>query len=814
VLVLSGVGEDIHRLAISVSEMAAPQNGQMSALELSALAGVTPEQLAIIARAMQSGALPLPPLAQPANLPLKSAPINRAEAIAISAAGDADREEGELADEQEEHEHTYEHGALRAPPTGPRNKSQPPRGKSVRADALGQSVSDVPKSSSMQHVRQNAHHEGQNTLHTGTGKHGAASNHMTTIDRTHRYPQGHHRNALKSARRQKLSEFLHVMINAGFSQEQLASQVSNPDALRQMTVALGLHPYAPVSDPNPLPSVTNGIDSVRSSDQSLATHPKSIQKSAPAKPAGLDRSAYLAKLQAAKNKKPDTMPKPTTAKATTTLKALDATKISQPVVKAAIAPPKLSPGAKAAKDELLRQRLEALRAAKLTTPVNLPASLPRKIGPSTYSAPQPVDEHARSVISALTDINKAAEYTALMQGPPPESVAVPAFGKAALPMPAAKSTTGRSAPSSLPTVSTPGSNTTTVHSGLPGLFLTPTQQLPKYSQPDAVMPLQGVGKPALPDRQSVLGPPTKPLLRGGGGPQEQSPTHSTAAPSVLFGSRDSIDEQMIITVSDDEDDDDIMDISSSDREQSSSELNHDTRSKVAALHVNPARPGIHRSNTSPSAVTTAPNTPKTNAYNKKLQELEVLKQRLAEIELRKQAKTISKPDSPVVISTPAVQDHVHSVEPALPVLANELPRTDQAPTTATDIQSNPTTQDSAPLPIPDEVATIDEEQQTDDDDDDAMDMSDDATTVSSESVNDEYEPELESDSPAEPRVQPGAQQFQTDVEVTSIADDALSAHDEITPSQMVVADDQSATQQRSDGRQDVSLPFPDGCFSN
>ena len=95
-----------------------------------------------------------------------------------------------------------------------------------------------------------------------------------------------------------------------------------------------------------------------------------------------------------------------------------------------------------------------------------------------------------------------------------------------------------------------------------------------------------------------------------------------------------------------------------------------------------------------------------------------------------------------------------------------------------------------------------------------MDMSDDATTVSSESVNDEYEPELESDSPAEPHAQPEVQQSKNNVNAMPIADDDLSADDEIATSQMVVADHQLATHQRSDGQQDVSLPFRDDCFLN
>jgi hypothetical protein len=798
--------------------MAAPQNGQMSALELSALAGVTPEQLAIIARAMQSGALPLPPLAQPAYLPIKPAQPNttkRPEVNSISAAGDTDREEGELADEEEEHEHSLEHESARAPPTGPRNKSRPPRGKAMQADAAGQKVTDMPKSSSMQYVRQIADLRDKSLPRAGTGKHGATSNHMTSIDRTQRYAPGpHHRDVSKSARRQKLSEFLHVMFSAGFSQEQLASQVSNPNAFRQMTVALGLHPHASAPDSKPFSPIRGSIDSVRSPEKNVAILPKPVKKSGPVKPTGLDRSAYLAKLQAAKNKKADAVSKPATDKTTTAPKALDATGLSQSFEKAAVTPLKLSSSAKAAKDELLRQRLEAIRAAKVT---NVPASLPRKIGPSTYSAPQPMDEHARSVVSAIKNISRAAEYNTLMQEPLPDNVAVPAFGRAAIPM--TKSPTTKSAPhttASVSNVAAVGSNTSTVRSsfsGLPGLFLTSTQQLPKSSQSDVILSSHATSNTPLPEGQFVSGSPAKVPSRNGAGSSVQFPSHSIAAPSVLFGGRDPLDEPMIITVSDDEDDDDVMDISSSDREQSSSELNRDTKSNVAVLHVNPARPGLHRSNTSSSAVTTAPTTPKTDAYNKKIQELEVLKRRLAEIELRKQAKIIGKPDGGVVTSAPPVQDHTPPVEPTLPLLATRSPLVGVATTMDPDAENGPAMQEPAPLPNLDNDATMDEEEQTDDDDDDAMDMSDDATTVSSESVNDEYEPELEFDPPAGLHVQPKVQQSQDDIEASPFADNAVSAGDNIASSTTDAADHQLATHQRSVERQDVSLPSLHDCLS-
>jgi hypothetical protein len=661
----------------------------------------------------------------------------------------------------------------------------------------------------MQYGMQNANRD-QSILRVGTGKHGAVSNHMTAIDRRQRYAQVQRQSASKTARRQKLGEFLHVMFNAGFSQEQLASQVSNPNALRQMTVALGLHPHTSAPDSGNLDPVTIALDSVPSSNPTVAIQPKPVKKIAPAKPAGVDRSAYLAKLQAAKNKKADVVPKPAAAKAATAPKASSAMKASQPVEKTAIAPPKLSSDTKAAKDELLRQRLEAIRAAKVTTRAKTPASLPRKPGPSTDSVPQPVNGHAISVMTAMNDISQAAGYNSLTQGPLPDNVAVPAFGKVTLPT--AEPTPAKSAPSatSLPTIPPAKSNTATVHSsfsGLPGLFLTPTQLARNDSQPGVNAPLPGVGDIPRIEGQSGSGSPTRALPGAGALAQVQSPAHSA------FGSRDSVDEPMIITVSDDEDDDDDMDISSSDREQSSSELNRDPNSKIATPQANPARPGVHRSNTSSSAITTAPKTPKSDAYNKKLQELEVLKRRLAEIELRKQAKAVSKPDSAVVTSVPVAQDQSSSVEPAVLLPTIEPPKVDEATRTAPNTQSESTAQDSKPPPSPDNGAIMDDEQQTDGDDDDAMDMSDDATTVSSESVNDEYEPELESDSAAEVHVQPGVRQSVNYAEDAPVADNASSADDDIATSPMVDADHQSSTQQQSVERQDVSLPFLNDFYS-
>jgi hypothetical protein len=832
--------------------MATSQNAQMSALELSALAGVTPEQLAIIARAMQTGALPLPPLGQSGNqTPASTNPNTTKPAIVNGAVAfeDVDREEGEVADEVESHENNRGHEFLHPPPTGPRNTSMTQRCKTARADAVIHTTHEYQKPVAVVHAQQKTVPSDHSSSHGAFGKHGTAVQSMTPIDRKQRYGQAHRQHASKNAQRQRIGEFLHAMFNAGFSHEQLASQVSNPDALRQVTAAFGFQHFAsPPAQKSPssvdsIGEVTNGHD------KPLAMKPNSVKKAVQTKPTTIDRSAYLAKLQAAKNKKADAVSKSSVIKPP--IPSSEATKAIQPAQSAKVGAPQRStvaaanspkslPGAKAARDELLRQRLEAIRAAKATTRPSLRASLPQKIGPSTYSAAPNADEYARSIISAVSDIGKAAEYNLLAQEPLPDNIVVPAFGN----LPAAKAPAKLNSPAFGTVVSKPTPSSTKpsrdsnpvypVFSGLPGLFLTQAHQVQKSPQADAGN--QHVPRNTSPAGNSIMIPaanhgqePSVPVVaqvpketlpnespltmpsQNGAHLANQSPTAPVAIPSVHFGSRNPVDEPMIIQVSDDEDDDDIMDISSSDREQDSGEQKGATYSIVTALPANPARPNLHRSNTSSSAVTSTPNTPKNDAYNKKLQELEELKRRLAEIELRKQAKNVSKPDGASVAIAPALDNTISSPDNANPALVSVSQQASETETTPLAEPEESIVQGSDPSPSPhvadDEDTNARED--SDDEDDDAMDTSDDATTVSSESVNDEYEPELESDSAAESMLDGLPQHSHGDVEVALENSNALSNENNVASptSQIGNANAQPAAQQQDAQKQDVSLSF-------
>lgn len=388
--------------------MAFPPNSQMSALDLSALAGVTPEQLAIIARAMQSGALPFPPPpppsapAHPAYPPSSSqatGPIAPARPIAVqhqtanpqnglvSEDIEMGSEEGEVDEDIDTVERSGPPEFLRPPPTGPRNRSTTPRNKVSRTEAR-RLASQAANNTSTPRARPAATVEGTGSRHSSVGS------------------------------------FLKAMLDAGYSHDQLATQVSNPEAFRKLTSALGLS-VGPTSQAvsNPTPASQVAAQQVNAPKLAVAA-----KKPLPTKPgAPKDRSEYLAKLQAAKNKKSELPPNPVKPKPAT--QATNSPISSPPAQQSSST---AAANAKAAKDELLRKRLEAIMAAKAKK--SAVASSEQSAGKQSFATrvePSPVNgsSHGPGAVNldALTNLDYRTPYDS---DGPFQNVAVPSFAVA------------------------------------------------------------------------------------------------------------------------------------------------------------------------------------------------------------------------------------------------------------------------------------------------------------------------------------------------------------------------------------------------
>ena len=624
------------------------QNAPLPGMDMSALAGISPEQLAAIGRLFQTGALALPPqehqfLDVPAQVPTAASAPAQAPAAAphvpqISNATptqeediDTDKEEGEL-EEGEVDDTQTARGFLRPPPTGPRNRSSSPRGPqpNKRKQSPRLSVSNQPakksKKSQPQPTQVNVQN-GQTNVYVRAGKDEEA----------------------------KL--FVLQMVQSGYSFEDLAKEVDNQKPLIRLFHQLRL-PIPPKSASTKPPQSAN-ITAQRAQPHALTAQPvasEDLRKSsvakrpAPAKPT--NRNEYVARLQALKNKKADARTaQPASAKPVENVVApsdlAEQAKVSETNVATLAASAKPPTVGKAEdKTELARRRLEALKAQQaakqngalqqdvrvsMSSPITRPSAL------ATDSRP-PMSSPVRAGLGAgIADIPAKAEQMASIQQHPAQPAPAPV--------------------ASQPIVSPMPPTPSRSFSGLPGLFMfgASTHAVPATPIGQSVAPRDLTNQQA--SAPVMAQPPPQPIdLTANSKTLAATPTETpapltvprkrpvasdfndmSATPNVTkrpFGQSrgNSEDESLIIEVSEDEDEDVDMD---ADDVNASLKRNLETKSfrDVGPLRDFPPRPAFQVQSSGPG--TPGPGTPGGVTYEQRMKEIEEMKRKIAEAEKRK-----------------------------------------------------------------------------------------------------------------------------------------------------------------------------------
>ncbi|KAK5685223.1 hypothetical protein LTS10_003300 [Elasticomyces elasticus] len=489
------------------------------------LAGIRPEQVAAIVALVQSGQLSLPqlsgltqPVAAPApavpSQPVASLPqaSNQVNGLAQQDVN-MDKEDGELEDgEEAEAGPAKEREFLRPPPTGPRKRSPSPRARQPPRKKADRRASS-PRPTEARHDLQRT----QNGNAHAAPALAARSN----------------ANGVDSGAAAKA--FVLQMHNTGYTFEQLARELPNRKALARMYKAMNLPMQAenamrPVNGnaaqpPQPLPLV-NAAAQAQPSATSETRSASLTKRVPPVKPAApLDRTAYLAKLAAAKNPKGKAaavapqaatpVQAPPTLASQAAPAHIDLTQQNPPahvdLTQSSPATPALvtkstehsSASKSTIQTSLIRERLEKLKAeqaAKANATQNSnqgPASsspapkllsaadnLKQVLGIPATTAPSYTAPASINMASAPVPTQTSAKPTFM---PPPALYAQPPSTPSQSSYPPAPPTPVRSF-SGLPGLS------------LPGLFManTPVQPSPSFQQPPPAPPNTAVPKPSPP----------------------------------------------------------------------------------------------------------------------------------------------------------------------------------------------------------------------------------------------------------------------------------------------------------------------------
>ena len=643
--------------------MAFQQNAQISGLDMSALAGISPEQLAAIARLFQAGALTLPPPApeQPAQAREAAASTVRTQSTAAPLQQvsndtviqeedvDMDKEEGEL-EEGEVGDSPRERDFLRPPPTGPRNRSVSPRNSIQPRASSRSSLHGEPLNRNNRSRPQN-HRDGHHNILTN----------------------GH----VHPAKDAEAKAFVLQMVNSGYSFEDLAKEVRNPEPLIRMFRQLGLQTSTEWSADRITKSNAMGIlqppaqsttvvppqnEEIRQSPaQSTTVMPpqnEEIRKSTamkrlePGKP--LDRKDYLARLQAAKNKKADTVPVQAPQNTTTEPPAAPTDPRKQapaPVAKGAGSVPG-QPAANTtaeSKTELARRRLEELKAqqaarqnATRANGTSMTSPIPERVDPptthrQTVSSPMQAGLSAtlayidaRGSQAAALEPEQMSALLAETQPPPPSTEVQPVFS----PPPPTPSRSFSGLPglfmvgaSSQPQPPTPSQEPSMIPSAPMQNASGPTVTLPQSNILPTSTQKYGVSPSASP--ASFVVPRKRPVAA-----DFNDASSKPSQPKRPFGqSRGaSEDDSVIIEVSDDEDEDEVM--SGIETAITAGQQTTSFRD-VGPLRDFPPKPSFQVQASGQS--TPGGNTPGGMTYEQRVKEIEAMKRKIAQAEKRKQA---------------------------------------------------------------------------------------------------------------------------------------------------------------------------------
>jgi len=355
------------------------------------LQGITPEQLAYIGQLYQAGQIPLPPALGPAHTPAvatQTPPATHQVGASFATrpqeeeATDGDKEDGEW--EEGELAPQVVPDFLRPPPTGPRKRSG--------SFHLHTGQNGVDKRTKRQPSPPRQPHSYDRRRPAPSSK---QQPYDTTNTQTHvltRNQDGQSALPARSHARQRAVKhdaakiFILAAYRAGYSFDDLSREVGDNRMLQILFKELGLNapaekvqpkqPEVMVASPTvrdqPTAVVANKPVSTAPKGSPLSTPPtvkpavKSLAKPVipPKAPATADRSAYLAKLQAAKNKKNEDMLTSTKPVDTVAENKTPAAQQPSPAVAATgtTAQPTAQQPAKAkVQTDLLRRRLEALK---------------------------------------------------------------------------------------------------------------------------------------------------------------------------------------------------------------------------------------------------------------------------------------------------------------------------------------------------------------------------------------------------------------------------------------------------------------------
>lgn len=629
------------------------QNAQLPGIDMSSiLQSIPPEHLAALGHLFQAGLFPLPPAQTPAGVPAQvnapvladalAAPLNGAATAQEVDPQTADREEGELEDAE-----TVPQGVpnfLRPPPTGPRKRSV--------TDHAAQNRNNMDKRAKRQQSPPR-----KPKGHDRRKPEGRASSQASPPPRSPVLK--------KRARHEAAKTFVLTAYRAGLTFDDLAREVGDARMLRIIFKELGLNAPAETSQQtNAARTHAQGYTGkaaaastqnspVNTAASELAVKPaanrSSISNKAPAA-APVDRSAYLARLQAAKNKKNEVSGAATQTASLESPKATPAPVSVQAAASTAPAttrPTVPQPRKANVQTDLIRKRLEALKAEQ---------------------ARKREAERLASTTAALG--SKKAEDTAAPVGQSiPSSLpdSPSSSGQPALRVSSAPSTRTASLATSAQSIQP--SPFASQFPGLPGLFMTGVSTQPQT-------PITGS------QHQASEHPPTKvsfsdaaiengatSSLDSSVAPSARSSpvVHQTetaiearpsTVPSVSHSGQatprhpfkyDSNDDSVIIHVSDEEESElDDMDEDEGNAASPAKDTAFKTM-KPGLLHDFP--PPINGATTSAPG-TPGASTPGGTAYQRKLQEIEEMNRRIAE--MQKQPKKVKPTTSTASAPAPAL----------------------------------------------------------------------------------------------------------------------------------------------------------------
>ncbi|KXT11463.1 hypothetical protein AC579_3300 [Pseudocercospora musae] len=595
-------------------QMPAPPAALPAGFDMSALAGVTPEQFAMIARMIQQGLVPMPAGAAPpcaataATPPSAPAPTSSTHPPRPSAATptpqntssaaratgqdvDMDREEGEL-EEGEMEDAPKAREFLRTPPKGPRKRSRSPL---PRANA---GPADRPGSQQGPALARPALQPGASSTGSAQASH---SNGKAPIVNQPVSGSAHQPAVGKDA---AAKAFILEMHRNGYSFDQLSPEVGDTKTLRRMYRQLGL----PLPSSSASPANQGGVP--------ITQPPRKTSMPVATKvPTPQNRSEYLAKLQAAKNKKAEASAKSATPPAAPTAALATETTTVDPRLQAAkpaaVAAAPRTGGLTKDKNELLRQKLDKLKAEQA----------------ARQQAKQSSDAAAPSSPAVKLDQNVALPVPATRPGL--GAGLVEAAARASDEASMNVGSNGSVAPQKMPFQAPVPSASPTLNRGfgLPGLFTTmlasarSTEASPhsSTSRPASSAPAQNV----FPAPSSSTQQPASAIEAARNG----STTHSQN-----FGqSRDvSHDDRYVIEVSSDEEEDDSVDVDDT-PEKPHAEQMHFSNSTLKTT-----RPKLHM----PTGGISTPGTPGVGTPNadlkRKLEEIEEFKRQIAEAERKRQ----------------------------------------------------------------------------------------------------------------------------------------------------------------------------------